>query len=99
MHHRLSRVTRLQKLNNLELDSNTVVNVSRSSWHSNISYSSKGDFVLFKDSESSNIGAGKVQLHFDVAGMPCSIIELYELVSRRDNYLEANRKHSSLDGN
>ena len=85
--HKATKAVKARVLNNLELDSNTVVNVSRSSWHSNTSYSSKGDFVLFKDSESSNIRAGKVQLHFDVAGMPCSIIELYELVSRRDNYL------------
>ena len=29
----------------------------------------------------------KVQLHFEVAGINVSIIELFELVSRRNNYL------------
>jgi len=61
--------------------------VSRSSWHSSTSYSSTGDFVLCKEHENSDVRAGKVQLHFEVAGINVSIIEFFELVSRRNNYL------------
>ena len=46
-----------------------------------------GDFVLCKEHENADVRAGKVQLHFEVAGINVSIIELFELVSRRNNYL------------
>ena len=31
--------------------------------------------------------AGLVQLHFEAAGIPVGVIELYELVSRHNNYV------------
>ena len=84
--HKATRAVKHRVVTTLELPPDTVVNVSRSSWHSSTSYSSNGDFVLFKDDENS-IRAGKVQLHFEVAGINGSIIQLFELVSRRNNYL------------
>ena len=84
--HTATKAVKARILSVLELGRDTIVNVSRHSWHSNTSYSSTGDFVFFKDESSSNIRAGKVQLHFEVAEIHISIIEVYELVSRRDNY-------------
>ena len=85
--HKATKAVKAKVVRTLELPPDTVVHVSRSSWHSSTSYSSTGDFVLFKEKDDISVRAGKVQLHFEVAGINVSIIELFELVSRRNNYL------------
>ena len=52
-----------------------------------ISYSNAGDFVVFCDGPAGQPLAGKVQFHFEVSAIAVSVIELYELVSRSDDYV------------
>jgi len=85
--HKATKAVAHRIRSTLELSADTTVEVCRSSWHSNISYSSQGDFVLFRDHGTSILRAGKVQLHFEAGGIPASILELYENVSRHNNYL------------
>ena len=59
--------------------------MARQSWHSDISYSNANDFVIFCD--AGQLLAGKVQLHFEVSAIAVNVIELYELVSRSDDYV------------
>lgn len=82
-----SKNTYTRIVHTLELEGNPAVQVSRRSWHSDISHSDQGDFVVFKCSQSNHLLAGKLQLHFDVAGIACSIIELYQLESRSGDYV------------
>ena len=72
-------------IGSLGLDGNPAIQVARQSWHSDISYSNAGDFVVFCD--AGQLLAGKVQLHFEVSAIAVSVIELYELVSRSDDYV------------
>lgn len=85
--HKATKAVQTQIRSSLELSDDILVEVARSSWHSNLSYSTKGDFVLFRNHADGTMKAGKVQLHFEAGGVPASIVELYELVSRHDNYL------------
>lgn len=71
----------------LELDGHTPIQVARRSWHNEFSHSNAGDFVVFTCAESAAMRAGTVQLHFEVAGIPASVIELYELVCRDNHYV------------
>ena len=81
------KAVRARIISTLELDGNTAIQVAPRSWHSEISHSNVGDFVVFRCPESGNMRAGKVQLHFELASIPATIVELYELVSRRGCYV------------
>ena len=68
----------------LELPRHIEVKVSLNSRHSNISFSSATDFVLFKDT-AGEMQAGFVDIHFELQGIPCSILSLFECQSRNAN--------------
>ena len=71
--HKATKAVQTRIRSSLELSDNVVVEVARSSWHSNLSFSCQGDFVLHADAP---MQAGKVQLHFEAGGVHASIIEL-----------------------
>jgi hypothetical protein len=82
-----SKATQAHIIRTLELEGNTAIQVARRSWHNEFSHSNEGDFVVFTCFESPTMRAGIVQLHFEAAGIPVSVIELYELVSRHNSYV------------
>lgn len=78
---------RMRILNTLELDSSTEVLVACRSYHSPVSHSDQNDFVVFTCFQTGEMKAGFVQFHALVGGIQLSVITLYKLASRHNNYV------------
>jgi hypothetical protein len=82
-----SKAVRMRILKTLELDNSTEVLVARRSYHSPVSHSEQNDFVVFTCFLTGEMRAGFVQFHALVGGLQLSVITLYKLVSRNNNYV------------
>ena len=82
-----SKALRARILSLLDLDRHTQILVANRSYHSDTAFSDRGDFVVFTDPHNSSMRAGFVHLHCELATIPVSIINAYNLVSRHDDYV------------
>ena len=82
-----SKAVRARILGTLDLERHTHILVANRSYYSNVSYWDASDFVVFTDSHHSCMRAGFAQLHCLLATIPVSIITVFKLVDRQNDYV------------